>query len=366
MKGFFTLFAFNYRNFMKMRTLVGLTVALMISLGGFLYYVGLRTSNGPTDLYVQNNSNITPSTWQVIVAKMCSDDVCKVKELTNEEIDYPRVVLQQQGDVYEVEFRYRNDGNEKAEIEGAVVTAVSDGVRTQPVMSNIMAKRSYESDDAEKVRMISLIIMWVTYLLILICGASITQSISSEKVNRIMDVLVYKVSPATIIFSKICALLTVVGQLLLILILEVFIFQALGILQADFLSQLLVDLNIGYNEGLLIVLCAFLGCFLYTLLFAIPGIFVTSEEQRQFAAFPVTLTLISAFVFTYIALALMDQPLLKYATYVPLTAPLTMPAVLILGGYQYTDLIIPFLLVVLFLASVTIVINKVVLPRKLN
>jgi ABC-type Na+ efflux pump permease subunit len=350
---------------MKMKILLGLGAAVILCLGGFLYYVGSTNASGPRDIYIQNKADITPTVWREVIDKINGEAVYTVNELVDERTEYPRVVVEAQADGYTLAFTYRNDGDEDPALETAVVTALRLYVDT-PVSVNVTAKRSYVSDETERVRNMSLVIMWISYILIVICGASITQSVSSEKINRIIDVLVYKVSPSTMIFSKICALLTIISQLFFVLILEVLLFQAVGVIQANFLSRLLLDLNIGFNEGVLIVLFSFLGCFVYTLLFAIPGIFVTSQEQQQFAPFPVTITIFSAFAFTYIALALMDRTLLQYSTYVPLTAPLTMPAVLILGGYQYTDIIIPLLIIIGFLVAVIVVINKVILPRKIN
>jgi len=208
--------------------------------------------------------------------------------------------------------------------------------------------------------------MFITYILTLLCGAAITHSISSEKINRIIDILAYKVSPSMIIFSKVLAVLTLCFQLIAILLLEVLLFNMLGVISTDFLFEIFQELNIVYVDGLLVCLFAFLGCFMYTLLYAISGIFVSSQEQQQFAPLPVTIMLFLSIGVAFYSFSDMDGLLFKYSMYVPFIAPFTVPGILMSENYQYWELIISMSIFFSFLGGITWLINKVILPRKIN
>jgi len=369
MKRFLTLCIFNYKKFIKMRMVWFVVISLVIGFGGFLYYVGLVTTDSRIALYVQNETDVDVALWQTALATF--DRTAATYELKEEKGDgnnYPQVVLSQQGERYILGFKYKNDGNEDFVLEEDLAKALQIAVGVEVVEVNIYAHRTHVNIENGKAQIVGQMVMWLSYVLILLCGVMILQNVATEKVNKIMDILAYKVSPAMLIFAKICASMVLICQLLCIFVLEMFLFQYFDILSSDFLMQLLIDLNLGHSEVGLIILFSLLGCFVYSVLYAIAGICVSSQEQQLFAHLPVTGILFVAFGLTQYALTMgeINVMVLQYASYIPVIAPLTLPGVLISGGYQYTDLIIPSVTMALFLAVVTWVMNKVIVPRKIN
>jgi len=370
MKSFLTLFAFNYKKFLKTRMMWFIVVLLVASVGGVVYYVGTLTSNTEQtiDVYVENGTFVDSATWQDVVNEMGSNNtVYEFKPMSDDEDAYPQLVINEQSGKYGVEFIYKNMGDENREMESRLVTAFTALTNPEALSNtNIVTNRSYSNSEAGKIRILSMIVFMLTYFLILLCGATITQSVSSEKINKIMDILSYKVSPAIVVFSQVIAILTLAFQILLALVLEVVALAYLDVISFDFLEQFFSSLSLGYSEVSLIILFVFLGCFVYTLLFAICGIFVTSQEQQQVAQLPVTFVLILSYVLVTYLFQDMNPTLIQYSTFIPVVAPMTLPGLLISGNYQYTDLIIPLLVLVLFVGIVTWIMNKIILPRKIN
>jgi ABC-2 type transport system permease protein len=369
MKGFLTLFAFNYKKMMKMRIMWFVAAVLLVIVGGGLYYIGTLTSDEArtVDVYVENGTFIDSATWNDVVKELSSSNtVYEFKPMSDDDDAYPQVVVNEQGNQYDIEFIYKNNGDENREMESLLVTSLTALTSPEALSNNLTTTRSYENDNAGQIQALSLIVFVLTYFLILLCGATITQSVSSEKINKIIDILSYKVSPATVVFSQIFAILTIACQMLMMIVIELVICVYLKVISADFINQILESLNIGYGECALIVLFVFLGCLIYTVLYAICGILVTSQEQQQVAPLPVTIILLVSFGIVSFLLQDMNPTYLRYTTFVPFIAPMTLPGLLLSGTYQYTDLIIPLLIFILFVGGVAWVTNKIILPRKIN
>ncbi|SEU29658.1 ABC transporter permease [Paenibacillus sp. NFR01] len=162
------------------------------------------------------------------------------------------------------------------------------------------------------------------FMSIMMTGNMIAAEITSEKSSRIMEILITSAAPLTQMFGK------VIGVFLV------------GILQiALFVATIAVNLTLPHNSGVLTdfdldlsqldtsllfygLLLYILGFFLYALLYAAVGSIVSRTEDLGQAAMPVMMLGFVAFYIPLFSMSAPDTLLIKVASYVPFTSPLSL------------------------------------------
>jgi ABC-2 type transport system permease protein len=184
--------------------------------------------------------------------------------------------------------------------------------------------------------MLSLLVGFLLYFLILLYGAQVMHSVQEEKTSRIAEVLVSSVHPTDLMLGKVlgvgAAALTQVG------IWTIFAGGAFGArdrlaalgLPADSLA--LMSADVGPGMLLTSVLFLVLGFFLYATLFAAVGAAAASTEDAQRFTFPLILPL---FIPMFLAEVIIGSPRGSTAvllSWIPFTAPLVVPMRMGAGG----------------------------------
>jgi len=365
MSAFLTLYAFNYKKFLQAKMIWFTTVLLLVGTAVGLYLLTGSAETTTVDVYVRNNAQVDESVWRELVNKGTEQDtVYEFKQVANEEDKYPQAIVNEASGVYTIEFIYQDSRDIDQAMEERVVGGLKAVVGQQ--QENVLRSRKALSTDGATRFIIGYVGMMIVFVLISMFGSSVLQSIVTEKLNKIMDIMAYKTSPIILIYSKIFALLTVMTQLILLVILEVFILGWTGLISIDFLGDMLNTFNIDYFNGGMMILFIILGTFVYMLFYAISGVFVESEEQSQTVVVPVIVTVMVMMWIAMYAIMNPDGPVLAYSIYVPLVSPMTLPTVILSGQYEYWQLLVVALTFIGFLGGVGLLVNKVILPRKLN
>jgi ABC-2 type transport system permease protein len=162
------------------------------------------------------------------------------------------------------------------------------------------------------------------FMSIMMTGNMIAAEITSEKSSRIMEILITSASPLAQMFGKVIGIF-LVGILQIGIIVAAVVVNLTLPHNATILSDL--DLDLGQlNINLLLYgfVLYVLGYFLYALMYAAVGSIVSRTEDLGQAVMPIMMLGFVAFYVPLFSISNADTLLVKVASYVPFTSPLTM------------------------------------------
>lgn len=161
-------------------------------------------------------------------------------------------------------------------------------------------------------------LVFVVYFLILFYGQMIAVSVTTEKSNRAIEILVTSVNSNSLIFGKVLA-----GALAGII-------QAVLILGSGFVSYMAVgdawggilDMLFDIPSKVLISFAVFgiLSYLLYAFIFGMLGALVSKTEDISKSSTPVTLIYVASFLVAMVGLNVSDSMLIKVASFIPFTS----------------------------------------------
>ncbi|MFN3939433.1 MAG: ABC transporter permease [Chitinophagales bacterium] len=233
---------------------------------------------------------------------------------------------------------------------------------------------SEQQGDAIMATAIAYLLGFLTYIVLLIYGSMVMRGVMEEKTNRIVEVMISSVKPFQLMIGKIIGIgavgltqFTIWGIVIFFLqLLMQFIFReqfaemtqlsmaANETTEVDTL-QMLNAVNSLQNINLFYILTVFIlyflgGYFLYASLFAALGSLVSDDDgDLQMYTFPLSMLII---ISVFIAMAVIQQPqsqLAFWASLVPFSSPIVMPALLPFGVPFWQIILSVILLIIGFL-----------------
>ena len=182
------------------------------------------------------------------------------------------------------------------------------------------------------------ILIFVLYFLVLFYGQMIATSITSEKSNRAIEVLVTTVDSTSLIFGKVIAG-AISG-----------IFQAGVILGSGLLAYHFTGAGWDYRLDFLFhipaevwgafVVFGLLGYLMYAFLFGMLGALVSKTEDISKSATPVTMIFVVSFILTMTGMNDSSSLLMKVASFIPFTSSNAMFARIALGSVSSVEVVI--------------------------
>ncbi|MES5956982.1 ABC transporter permease [Bacillus fungorum] len=166
--------------------------------------------------------------------------------------------------------------------------------------------------------------IFALYMFIVAFGSTIAMNIASEKASRVMEVMIPKVKPLTMMYAKILAVVSTALLQLVIL--------ACGYLVPYLLGW--VDLENGSLFGIIDVtkldakvigmfLIYFVtGYFLYAMMYAAAGAVVSKTEDLQGVMLPVSILIMAAFFISLKSLGDPNSTIVVISSYVPFFTPM--------------------------------------------
>ncbi|PEL92421.1 ABC transporter permease [Bacillus wiedmannii] len=166
--------------------------------------------------------------------------------------------------------------------------------------------------------------IFALYMFIVAFGSTIAMNIASEKASRVMEVMIPKVKPLTMMYAKILAVVSTALLQLVIL--------ACGYLVPYLLGW--VDLENGSLFGIIDVtkldakiigmfLIYFVtGYFLYAMMYAAAGAVVSKTEDLQGVMLPISILIIAAFFISLKSLGDPNSTIVVISSYVPFFTPM--------------------------------------------
>ena len=182
------------------------------------------------------------------------------------------------------------------------------------------------------------VMVFILYCLILFYGQMIATSVTTEKSNRAIEILVTSVDSTSLIFGKVLAgAIAGVVQVGLILGGAVLSYRFFGSGWGGILDMLF---DIPMASWLTFLVFGLLGYLLYAFLFGMLGALVSKTEDISKSATPVTMIFVVAFILVLVNLSNVDGLLMKVGSYIPFTSCMAMLARISMGGVAVWEIIV--------------------------
>lgn len=161
-------------------------------------------------------------------------------------------------------------------------------------------------------------LVFVIYFLIIFYGQMIAVSVTTEKSNRAIEILVTSVNSNSLIFGKVLAG-AIAGVIQAVLILgtgfaSYYAFQEKWGGMLDFLFDIPARVLVIY------VIFAMLSYLLYAFIFGMLGAMVSKTEDISKSSMPVMMIYIASFLIAVLGMSDCDSTLMKVASFIPFTS----------------------------------------------
>ena len=188
-------------------------------------------------------------------------------------------------------------------------------------------------------------LVFAMYMMILLYGQLIAVSVTSEKSNRAIEVLVTSANSSTLIFGK------VIGAALASF-LQVAIILGSGMISYTLNSKAwngLLDgvFKIPSNILLTFIIFGSIGYLFYSFIFGALGALVSKTEDISSSIGPVTMIFVIVFFISMFGLTNSDSLLIKIASFIPFSSSMTMLIRVALGTVSNIEIIISFIILLI-------------------
>lgn len=162
------------------------------------------------------------------------------------------------------------------------------------------------------------VLVFVMYIMVIFYGQMIATSVTSEKSNRAIEILVTSTNSDSLIFGKVIA-----GAIASLL--QGGIIIGAGLLSYRFFhdvwnNKLDFLLDVPKNVWAIFIIFGILGYLLYAFLFGMLGALVSKTEDISKSSMPVMMIYIVAFLIAVMGMNMPDSMMMKIASFVPFTS----------------------------------------------
>lgn len=319
---------FNIKKMLKTWPIWIFSCLILISIGGGLFYLGTKQKVD----FVQNNEDSITNDYRLNTNYTVESSISSVETIDN---------------------RTSSIQKEQSQKQSVGHSEVSEAKKIE----------NTKEDNATSSEILSFIALFLTYGFTLLCGSTITNSVASEKISKVSDLIVYRVNPVNLVYGKILALFTIIGMIICAVMIEIWGLMRFNSSIKKSIMDLEKIVNISWqNVALILVICA-CAIIVYTLLYAVVGMFVHDQQQLQFAQLPVTVVLIITFVSTYFAILHPNTFISKVGVFIPFISPF-MFMDKVLNGFTQIELWGFVITEIMFLILCNFVITRIFIPKK--
>lgn len=189
------------------------------------------------------------------------------------------------------------------------------------------------------------IFIFAMYMMILLYGQLIAVSVTSEKSNRAIEVLVTSASSNSLIFGKVIAAA-------LATFLQVGIILASGMITYSLNSKAwngILDgvFKVPSNILLTFILFGAIGYLFYSFIFGALGSLVSKTEDISSSIGPITMIFVIVFFISMFGLTNSDSLLIKIASFIPFSSSMTMLIRVAMGTVSNLEIIISFIILLI-------------------
>ncbi|MBQ3523955.1 MAG: ABC transporter permease [Clostridia bacterium] len=379
MKQFFTVFKFEFINFIKNKIFVGLTLVLAIVIAIVTFFPRLADGKDislnfgddtiPSLLIVNNSGDETLTDalksalidYEITVEKY---DLAKAKELvTNEEYKIAIVIDSP------LKYNYVVDNLGLYDTTSYII----DEILLSSYKMNYLANAGLSNEEIDEfsnafVTSESIIVgqdqtqsffhayllMMVLYMAVLIYGQLVAQSVATEKSSRAMELLITSANPKSLIFGKVIG--TGVAGLAQITVLLLWGVICIVINKEYLADNEVMSMFMSISPSVIVYTVVFfvLGFGLYAFLNGAMGSMASKLEDVGTLTIPVMFTFIVSFVITiaFMSADNIDNPFINILSYIPFTAPMAMFARICMGTASHLEALISIVILIISIYGV--------------
>jgi ABC-2 type transport system permease protein len=201
--------------------------------------------------------------------------------------------------------------------------------------------------DAQSSFLISYILMFAVYMLVIMYGSFVSTSVAREKDNRTMEILITSTQPSALIIGKVIA--NAIGGLAQFSVILSAGFIGYFINQSnypEFISQMLFT-GLSWDSVAIFLIFTAIGYLLYLFLYASLGSLVSKVEDVGTSVTPITLLFMVAYIIASVGIQAPTNIFVKIGSFVPFTAILAMPIRYFLTSVPLIELLISMTLMIL-------------------
>lgn len=201
--------------------------------------------------------------------------------------------------------------------------------------------------DAQSSFLISYILMFAVYMLVIMYGSFVSTSVAREKDNRTMEILITSTQPSALIIGKVLA--NAIGGLAQFSVILSAGFIGYFINQSNYPEFITSMLFTGLSWDSIVIFLIFtaIGYLLYLFLYASLGSLVSKVEDVGTSVTPITLLFMVAYIIASIGIQAPTNIFVKIGSFVPFVAILAMPIRYFLTSVPMIELLISMTLMIL-------------------
>lgn len=369
MKQFKTIFSFEFLGYIKNKMFIGLTLVVILVMGIVLFYPSL---NGGKSV---DMGNIGVKFAQNIALKSDTDyDLDKLSSYITQSIEGANVTLSDKTDEelktavsegeYDIAVIITSPLSYRYIVDTAgltdMTTAVIDEALGYEYQTSIMLDAGLNEEQAQKILTATVeseaeiistdqsqsffytyILMFLLYFAVLVYGQYVAQGVAVEKSSRTMEMLITHADPVSLMFGKILGA-GAAGFTQLILILGAAVgFYSINkeYWQDNMIVNSIFDMPLKLVA--FTVLFFSLGFLIYSFMYGALASLASRLEDVSTLTMPVTFVMIFAFMLTIFSmLSNVDSPLMKVASFFPLTSPMAMFTRIAMGNVPWYQILI--------------------------
>ena len=379
MKQFFTVFKFEFINFLKNKIFVGLTLALAFVITVVAFFP--RLSDGK-DLSLDFGDDTIPS---LLIVNNTGDETL-TDALTSALVDYEVTI-----EKYELEKAKELVTNEEYKIAIVIdsplkysyvvdnlglydtTSYIIDEILLSSYKSNYLANAGLSNEEISEfssafVTSESIIVgqdqtqsffhayllMMVLYMAVLIYGQLVAQSVATEKSSRAMELLITSANPKSLIFGKVIGTgVAGLAQITALLLWGVICV----VINKDYLADnKILSMFMSISPSVIVYTVVFfvLGFALYAFLNGAMGSMASKLEDVGTLTMPVMFTFIVSFVITisFMSADNIDSVFINVLSYIPFTAPMAMFARICMGTASHLEALISIVILIISIYGV--------------
>ena len=379
MKQFFTVFKFEFINFLKNKIFIGLTIALALVITVVAFFPRFLSGK---DLSL----NFGDDTVKSLLIVNNTDDEKLTEALTSTLIDYEITV-----EKYDLEKAKELVTNEEYKIAIVIdsplkynyivdnlglydtTSYIIDEIMLTSYKSNYLANAGLSPEEISEfssafVESESIIVgqdqtqsffhayllMMVLYMAVLIYGQLVAQSVATEKSSRAMELLITSANPKSLIFGKVIGTgVAGLAQITALLLWGVICV----VINKDYLADnevLSMFTSISPSVVVYTVVFFILGFALYAFLNGAMGSMASKLEDVGTLTMPVMFTFIVSFVITisFMSADNIDSVFINVLSYIPFTAPMAMFARICMGTASHLEALISIIILIISIYGV--------------
>ena len=379
MKQFFTVFKFEFINFIKNKIFVGLTLVLAIVIAIVTFFPRLADGKDislnfgddtiPSLLIVNNSGDETLTDalksalvdYEITVEKY---DLEKAKELvTNEEYKIAIVIDSPLKYNYVVDNLGLYDTTSYI-IDELLLSSYKMNYLANAGLSNeeidefssafVTSESIIVGQDQTQSFFHAYLLMMVLYMAVLIYGQLVAQSVATEKSSRAMELLITSANPKSLIFGKVIG--TGVAGLAQITVLLLWGVICIVINKEYLADNEVMSMFMSISPSVIVYTVVFfvLGFGLYAFLNGAMGSMASKLEDVGTLTMPVMFTFIVSFVITiaFMSADNIDNPFINILSYIPFTAPMAMFARICMGTASHLEALASIVILIISIYGV--------------